>query len=133
MKLQKLQYDQTLIHSTNTAGLQPRQLLNSHDYHMMTHSRTQDTHEHDTYTDSYIARQQQRKLDAILSWQIQAKNIWQNTLGTSKNKRSLGYQQTTLDPPLSNRHMMDKNQKNIIVKEGLKIQIPNLQVSFRDK
>ena len=39
---------------------------------MMTHSRTHDTHEHDTYTDSYIARQQQIRLDAMLSWQILA-------------------------------------------------------------
>ena len=38
----------------NTADLQPRQLINQHDYHVMTHSRTHDLHEHDA--DSYIAR-----------------------------------------------------------------------------
>ena len=38
----------------------------------MTHSRTHNTYKHDTYTDSYIARQQQMRLDAMLSLQIQA-------------------------------------------------------------
>ena len=64
-KLQKLQHHPILTPSTNTANLQPKQLINQHDYHMMTHSRTQDTHEHDTHTDSYMAGQQIR-LDAML-------------------------------------------------------------------
>ena len=37
----------------------------------MTYSRTHDTHEHDIYTDSFIAGQLQIKLDAVLSWEIQ--------------------------------------------------------------
>ena len=58
-KLQKLQHDLTLTPSLNTADLLSRQLINQHDYHVMTHRRTHNTHEHDTYTNSYIARQQQ--------------------------------------------------------------------------
>ena len=38
----------------------------------MAHSRTYDIHGHNTYTDLDIARQQQIRLDAKLSWQIQA-------------------------------------------------------------
>ena len=71
-KLQTLQHDLTLTPSTDTADLWPRQLIIHHYYHVMTHSRTHDTHEHDTYTDLYIARQQQIKLDAMLSQQFQA-------------------------------------------------------------
>ena len=93
-KLQKLQHDQTLTPTTNTADLWPKQLINQHDYYMMKHSWTQDTHEHDTYTDSYIARQQQIRLDAMLSWQIQAEE--QKHLAEHnkliENKRSLEYQ-----------------------------------------
>ena len=56
----------------NTTDLQPRQLINQHDYPAVTQSRTHDTHKYDTYTYSYIARQQQIRLDTMLSWQIQA-------------------------------------------------------------
>ena len=63
----------------------------------MTHSTTHDTHEHHNCPDSYNARQQKRKLDAILSWEIQAEE--QNHLAEHirqiENKRSLVYQQTT--------------------------------------
>ena len=53
--------------------------MNQHDYHVMTHSRTYNTHEHDTYTDSYIARQPQIRLVAMLLQKIQTeeqKFIW---------------------------------------------------------
>ena len=59
-KLQKLQHDLTLTPSTNTADLQPKQLIIQHNYHTVAQSKVHDTHDHDTYTDSYAARQQIR-------------------------------------------------------------------------
>ena len=46
----------------------------------MTHSKVHDSHDHDPYTDSYTARQQQIRWNAMLSQQIQTEeqNIWQN-------------------------------------------------------
>ena len=67
----------------------------------MTHSRTHITHEHDTYRDSYIARQQQIRLNTMLSWKIQAeeqKHLAEH-IRQVENKRSLEYQQTTPEPP----------------------------------
>ena len=39
-KLQKLQHDPSLTPSTSTADLQPKQLINQHDYHTMTQQIT---------------------------------------------------------------------------------------------
>ena len=81
----------------NTANLQPRQFINQ--YIMMTHSRTQYTDEHDTYTDSYIARQQQIQLHAMLSWQIQAElKCLAEHIRQIESKRPHEYQQTIPDP-----------------------------------
>ena len=75
----------------------------------MTHSRIHNTHECDTYTDSYIVRQQQIRLDAMFSWQIQAEEQkhFAEHIRQTENKRSIEYQQTSSDPPLSNRHTDD--------------------------
>ena len=73
-KLQKLQHDPTLTPSTSTVDLQPKQFINQHDYHTITQSKVHDTHDHDTYTNSSYAIEQQIRLDAMLSRQIQAKN-----------------------------------------------------------
>ena len=56
-KLQNTQHDPTLTPPTSTA--EPKQLINQHDYHTMTQSTIHDTHDHDTYTNSYSAIQQQ--------------------------------------------------------------------------
>ena len=71
----------------------------------MTYSRTCDTHELDTYTDSYIARQQQIGLGAMLSQQIQVEEqkCLTEDIKQTENKRFHEYQQTIPDPPLSNR------------------------------
>ena len=138
-KLQKLQHDLTLTPSTNTADLWPKQLINQHDYHKMTHSRTQDTHKHDTYTDSYIERQQQIRLNVVLSWQIQAEEqkYLAEHIKQIENKRSFEYQynkktdQTTPDPPLSNRYTENQRPEYYNSEERLKNQ--NSQESFRDK
>ena len=80
---------------------------------MMTPSRTHDTHEHDTYTDSYIARQQQIGLDAMLSWQIQApeQKCLAEHIRQIENKRSLEYEQTTPDPLFQIDILKTKDQK----------------------
>ena len=60
---------------------------------MMTQSKVHDAHEHATYTDSYIARKQQIRLDAILSWQIQAEEqkCLAEHIKQIENKRPLEY------------------------------------------
>ena len=102
----------------------------------MTHSRTHNTHEHDTYTDLYIASQQQIRLDAMLSWQIQAEeqNILVEHIKQLENKRSLEYQQTTPDPPLLNRHTDGQKPEKFTNEERLESPIPKfLQDSFSTK
>ena len=69
----------------------------------MTKSKVHDTHDLDTYTDSYTARQQIR-LDPMLSWQIQAEKL-KGSLESQHNQRR---HQTIPDPLLSNRHTDDQ-------------------------
>ena len=130
-----------LTTSMNTADLWPRQLINQHrqlinqhNYHVMTHSRTCDIDEPDPYTDSYITRQKQIRLDAVLSWQIQAeeKSLAEH-IRQIENKRSIEYQQTTPDPPLLNRHTDEQRPEKLTNEERFENPNQNLQDSFRDK
>ena len=79
-KLQKLQHDPTLTPPTSPVDLQPKQLINQHDYHTITQSKVHDQ-DHDTYTNSHSAMQQQIRLDDMLLRQIQPEeqNISMNT------------------------------------------------------
>ena len=98
----------------------------------MTHSRTHDTHEHDTYTDSLIARQQIR-LNAVLSQQIQAeehKHLAEH-IKQIENKRSPAYQQTTKDPPLLNRHTDNQRPENYDNEEMFENPNPTLTGFFQ--
>ena len=47
-------------------------IINQHDYHAVTQSKGCGIHDHDTYTDSYSARQQQIRLGPIFSQQLQS-------------------------------------------------------------
>ena len=85
--------------------------------------------------DSYVARQQQIRLDAMLSLQIQAEehkclaeHIWQ-----IENKRSLEYQQTTPDPQLLNRHTDDQRPKQFTKEERFENPNPKFTEFFQEQ
>ena len=135
-----VQHDLTLTPSTNTAHLWPKHLISQHDYHMMTQNKVCDMHEHDTYRDSYTARQHEIRLDAMLSWQIQAdEQKWlAEHIKQIENETSLEYTQNkrrnqTIQTPFQIDMLMTKDWKNIILKTGPKIKTHNSQDSFRDK
>ena len=94
----------------------------------MTQSKVHDTHDQDTYTDSYAARQQQIRLDAMLSRQIQAKEhkCLAEHIKQIENKRSLEYEhnqrrdQIIPDPPLSNIHNDDQRPEKYMSEERFK-------------
>ena len=101
----------------------------------MTQSKVHDTHDHDTYRNLYSAIQQQMRLDAMLSRQIQAeeqKGLAQH-IKQIENKRSHKYQhnqsrdQIIPDSPSHSRYNDAKNQESIIVKIGLKSKIHRIQ------
>ena len=83
---------------------------------MMTQSKVHDIHDHDTYTDSYAARQQQIRLDTMLSRKIQAEEqkCLAEHIKQIENKRSLEYllnqrrDQSIPHHPLSNRYTDDQ-------------------------
>ena len=96
----------------------------------MTQSKVHYANDHDTYTNSYSAKEQQIRLDAMLSRQMQTEEqkCLAEHIKQIENKRSLEYQhnqrrdQIIPNPLLQIDVMMISGQESIMVKKGLKIQ-----------
>ena len=85
----------------------------------MTHSRTHNMHEHDTYTNSLYCKETTNKTrcHAFMANPSGRKNHLAEHIEQIENKRSLEYQQTIPDPTLLNRHTDDERLEKITNEE----------------
>ena len=98
----------------------------------MTERKVLNTYDHYTYTNSYCVTQQQIRLDSMFSRQIQGEkqNCLVEHIKQIENKDPLNTNVTneeirlSLTTLLQINIMMTRDQKNVIMKKGLKIQNP---------